>query len=487
MLTRSEVRQHSGRKSCWVIIHGTVYDVTDFLDEHPGGPAILLQYGGRDATEAFEPFHQRDTLKTYLSERQILGAISETGPGDNTASRETVAPPTKRKRARLSSIISISDFESAASQNLPPRSFAFLKSGAEDEQAVRWNDTSWKLIRLRPRVLRPIHNPDTSCTILGNPFSAPFFICPAGGARLAHPDGDKCLTRAAGRDGILHWTCSMSSFSIDEMAEACAPGQVAYWQIYAMNDLEVTERQVKRAVKLGYKGFALTVDAIWAGKRERDLRANLDTSDEGDDEYDKTESEDSNYSNGPTVARSPVWPNFDWPTAVTWLRTLTTLPIAIKGIQTWEDAALCMRYSVHPWLSNHGGRQLNSAPSAAETLVSIRANCPAVFDKCEVIVDGGISRGSDIVKALALGAKGVGVGRGFLYSIVFGEEGARKAMGILEHEVQTTMALLGVTEIGQLDSSYVDVSALTGGSYKSREQNKNRMTDAGLDPATLSV
>jgi L-lactate dehydrogenase (cytochrome) len=118
-----------------------------------------------------------------------------------------------------------------------------------------------------------------------------------------------------------------------------------------------------------------------------------------------------------------------------------------------------MHYGVHPWLSNHGGRQLDGAPSAADTLVSIRKHCPEVFDKCEVIVDGGITRGSDVVKAIALGARAVGLGRGFLFSLVFGERGTSKAIRILKHEVETTMALLGVSSLDQLYPSYVNVPA----------------------------
>jgi L-lactate dehydrogenase (cytochrome) len=150
-----------------------------------------------------------------------------------------------------------------------------------------------------------------------------------------------------------------------------------------------------------------------------------------------------------------VWPHFDWVSAVKWLRNITDLPIAIKGIQTWEDAALCAHYGVHPWLSNHGGRQLDAAPSALETLMEIRLNCPQVFDLSEVIVDGGVSRGSDIIKAIALGAKAVGLGRGFVFALVFGEAGVSKAIRILKHEMETAMALLGVTSIDELNPSLV--------------------------------
>jgi L-lactate dehydrogenase (cytochrome) len=142
---------------------------------------------------------------------------------------------------------------------------------------------------------------------------------------------------------------------------------------------------------------------------------------------------------------------------VRWLRSITDLPIAIKGVQCWEDAVLCMHHGVHPWLSNHGGRQLEGAPSAAETLVEIRQHCPEVLNKCEVIVDGGITRGSDIVKALALGARGVGLGRGFLFALAFGETGVSRAIRILKHEVETAMALLGVSSISSLSPSYVSL------------------------------
>lgn len=150
-----------------------------------------------------------------------------------------------------------------------------------------------------------------------------------------------------------------------------------------------------------------------------------------------------------------VYDGFDFAAAIDWLKSITDLPIAIKGVQCWEDAALCMQHGVHPWLSNHGGRQLDGAPSSAETLLEIRANCPEVLEKCDVIVDGGITRGSDIVKALALGAKGVAIGRGFLFALAFGEEGVAKAIRILKHEIETTMGLLGVSSIAQLRPSHV--------------------------------
>lgn len=139
---------------------------------------------------------------------------------------------------------------------------------------------------------------------------------------------------------------------------------------------------------------------------------------------------------------------------------MTDLPIAIKGVQSWEDAQLCMHYGVHPWLSNHGGRQLDAAPSAAETLLEIRKHCPDVLEKCEVIVDGGITRGADVVKAVALGAKGVAIGRGFLFSLAFASEGLDKAILMLKQEIKASLGLLGVSSLAELRPVHVEARGL---------------------------
>ena len=380
-------------------------------------------------------------------------------PASLTSSLSHTASSAPRP-VRLSSIINIRDFEEAASRILPRRSFAFFKAGAEDEHTAQWNRDSWRAIRFRPRVLRPIPQVDISTAILGTKFSAPFFISPAGGAKLAHPSGDLLLSKAAGQYDILHWVCNNAGFTQQEIVDVRGPAQTLFWQIYAVHDLAITEAEVRQAVASGFKGFALTVDAIRPGKRERDIRVSLEEEQAEDEEGEDGDESDEGFASGPTVKRAHVWQEFDWDSAIKWLRGITDLPIAIKGIQSWEDAALCMHYGVHPWLSNHAGRQLEGAPSAADTLVAIRRNAPEVFQRCEVIVDGGVTRGADIVKALALGAKGVGLGRGFLYSLVYGQKGISKAIQILKHEMETTMALLGVTEISQLSPSYVDTAAL---------------------------
>lgn len=366
-----------------------------------------------------------------------------------------------------------------------------FKTGAESEIATRWNKRSWAAIRFRPRVLVPVSQIDISASIFGNRFSAPFFIAPAGGGKFSNRQGEVLWTRAADRHKILQWVCNNAGCSQGEMADERAQGQVLYWQIYAMKDLETTKKEIQEAVALGYRGFALTVDAIHVGKRERDMRMNIaervsieiigtnehnhSLEQECDLESDEDESpagsisvsrpyvtiiipsDDVHGEDKTNIVGSACYELFDFPSAIKWLRSLTDLPIAIKGVQSWEDAQLCMHYGVHPWLSNHGGRQLDSAPSAAETLVEIRQNCPQVFEACEVIVDGGITRGADVVKAIALGAKGVAVGRSFLFSLALGDEGLDKAIRILKQEVEAAMGLIGVASISELRPCHVSV------------------------------
>lgn len=178
-------------------------------------------------------------------------------------------------------------------------------TGAEDHLALTWNRTSWRYARFRPRVLRPIEHVDMSCTILGNQFSVPFFICPAGGAKLSNMAGEILMTRAAAKHGVLHWVCNGAGCSRQEIVDAGAAGQVLYWQIYPKSDLRISEQEVREAVSLGYKGFALTVDAICAGKREYDMRVAIEEDEELEERQGGGEHADQpeNHEREPTVKR----------------------------------------------------------------------------------------------------------------------------------------------------------------------------------------
>jgi L-lactate dehydrogenase (cytochrome) len=280
----------------------------------------MLKYAGRDATAAYEPIHASGTIDKYLSAAQRLGAVADEvdesyeasiatqrGPPIHTPLTTHIdvqaisAPP--GKRPRLSSMLSIADFTHAAKSLLPTTSYAFLSTGAEDNHSITRNHTTWQTVRLRPRVLRPIPSaPNTRRRILGNDFSAPFFVCPAGGAKLCHPQGDTLLTQAADQQGLLHWVCNNAGRSQEDIAAVRGPGQVLYWQIYAMADLTKTEAEIRSAIASGFNGFALTVDAIWAGKREGDLKARI-----AEEEMDGDAVEDDDAGQGfkrqPKVSR----------------------------------------------------------------------------------------------------------------------------------------------------------------------------------------
>lgn len=150
-----------------------------------------------------------------------------------------------------------------------------FRAGADDEYTIDWNRKSWQLLRFRPQILRPITNIDLSTSVFGHKFSLPFFISPAGAGKLAHPDGEVLMTKAAAKHDALQWICNMAGCTKEEIARARAPNQTFFWQIYAKGNLSITESEIKEAIRLGYKGFALTVDAVRAGKRERDMRMTL--------------------------------------------------------------------------------------------------------------------------------------------------------------------------------------------------------------------
>jgi L-lactate dehydrogenase (cytochrome) len=288
----------------------------------------VLKYGGKDATEAFEPIHASDTLEKYLSESQRMGVVEdETSVSSRrdpyqvqiSSSNAHIASldqqslgqdiGARRKRPRLSSMLSLIDFDQAARVLLPRTSYAFLSTGAEDNLSLKRNRAAWRTVRTRPRVLRAIPEaPMTRRKILGNEFAVPFFMCPAGGAKLCHPEGDTLLTKAAYRQGALHWVCNNAGRSQEEIAAVAGPEQVLYWQIYAKADLPKTAEEVQSATRLGYKAFALTVDAIWAGKREDDLRARIQHDDEEDSDASVDDVEDDAegeavFKQAPTVGR----------------------------------------------------------------------------------------------------------------------------------------------------------------------------------------
>ncbi|KAJ4483765.1 FMN-dependent dehydrogenase-domain-containing protein [Lentinula aciculospora] len=467
-----EVFKHRDAKSCWVIIKNEVYDVTEFLSKHPGGPSIILKYGGRDATSAYEPIHPADAIQQNLSPSQRLGSLREVDIRDLEAQgkrRERTKDEMRveqamKQRPPLNRILNLADIEDVARKVLPHSALAFFSAGAEDELTLRENARAFDRILFHARVMRPVSKCDPSTKILGYHSSLPVFVSGASTAKLGHPLGELNITRGCGTANIIQMVCTYASIPRGEIAAAALPSQTLFFQLYKSTDITVATKVVQEAERLGFKAIFLTVDAIVITTRERDVRSPwvLEAQEGTSQHYVEGDSDEATNLLGTSslhVNQNNILDaDMSWQVTIPWLRSITKLPIILKGVQCLEDAVLATQMGVEGiLLSNHGGRQLEYSLPPLEVLYRIRQQKPDVFDKLEVYVDGGIRRGTDVIKAICLGAKAVGLGRPFLYALsAYGEVGVSKMISILEREIVTSMRLLGAGNINDLTPELVE-------------------------------
>ncbi|KAF8272517.1 FMN-dependent dehydrogenase [Lactarius quietus] len=276
------------------------------------------------------------------------------------------------------------------------------------------------------------------------PSSLPIFISPAALARLGHPDGEMNLVRAAGKAGILQGISNNSSCTIGEIMSVKQPGQQLIFQLYMNKDRKASEKLIRSLERDGFSAIMLTVDAAMPGKRELDQRAQGDW--DGPAANGKMDT-DEGMGIAHTISGYQD-PDVCWDD-IPWIRSLTRLPLIIKGIQCIEDAERALeQYKVDGIvLSNHGGRELDYAPTPMSVLYEMRQMRPDLLDKHQVLIDGGVTRGTDVLKALCLGARAVGLGRAFLYGNVWGELGCRRVVEIMREEIVLGMQLLGVSSL----------------------------------------
>ncbi|BGP08453.1 hypothetical protein JCM10049v2_004300 [Rhodotorula toruloides] len=512
MLTGAEVAKHNSSESLWMIINGKAYDLTEFQTNHPGGQKILLKFAGRDATEEYEPIHPPGTIEEALSADKHLGDVDmSTLLPEQKIVEQAVPKSTTAGDApmTLGACLNLDDIEKAAERLLKPKAWAYYRSAADDERTHNWNRESFYSVRLRPRVLRDVTTVDLSASILGHTSSLPIYISPAAMGRLAHPDGEKCLARVAAAHQIPYMVSANASVGFEELASQAKDGQILFYQLYVNRDRAKSESILRRVAEAGYKAICVTVDAPVAGKRERDERAKLDdeaasdpnmqkaVKSTGPDAPDAPQDKPSqgiaqalgsdplthllrtNCSSSPSPAATPadsgsisaamfsyVDPTLAWHD-LEWVRKASGgLPIIVKGIQCAEDAALAAKNGAQAIiLSNHGGRQLEGAPSSLETLLEIRKFEPWVFKKVEVWCDGGFRRGTDVLKAIALGARCVGIGRPFMYSLVFGDEGVNKVATVLREELAQNARLMGATSMKEVVPAMVNARELEQNVY----------------------
>jgi (S)-2-hydroxy-acid oxidase len=351
------------------------------------------------------------------------------------------------------------DFHPVAKKALSPAHYGYTVSGTDDDETLRANREGFQRFRLRVRRMRDIRVVDTSTRIFGMPWETPIALAPVGGQRKYHPEGEVAVARAARARGHAQILSTMTSLSVEEVA--AARGAPVWYQLYPTNYWHVAEGMVKRAEQAGCPVVALTVDRSAPRNMERYLRyRRADTSDCGA----------CHTPEGDLQARLRTKPMYDGidvsgiestqASALTWdfverLKAATSMQVVLKGIVTAQDAAECLQHGVDGIIvSNHGGRSEASGRSTIESLPEIIS---AVRGRMPVLIDGGFRRGTDIFKALALGADGVCIGRPYVWGLAaFGQAGVENVLGILRAEFGRVMKHAGVTSVSQIDSSYVE-------------------------------
>ena len=399
---------------------------------------------------------------------------------------------TDRVERRLARAASVEDLRRIAKGRLPGGVFDYIDGAAEDERTLAANQAAFADTTFRPRVLRGVRKIDVTSTLLGQPLAFPLVLAPTGFTRIADPEGELAVARAAARAGLPYTLSTLSTRSIEEV-RSVSDGRL-WFQVYAWRDRGMVEEMVGRAAAARYEALVLTVDTAVHGRRERDVRrgfslpptigagtimdgvlhpgwtwsfvrsepirfANVIGREVGDGASPVTLADYINTQFDPALS----WDDVDW------LRSIWDGPIVLKGVQSVEDAVLAAERGVDAVaLSNHGGRQLDGAPAAFSLVAPV---ADAVGDRTEIICDGGVRRGSDIAKAVAAGATAAMAGRAYLYALgAAGERGVDRVLDWFGADLERTMSLLGAGAIADLDRSLINLSSPPGAKLALRHE-----------------
>ena len=380
---------------------------------------------------------------------------------------------------RLRRAASVADLRRLAERRLPGGVFDYIDGAAEDERTLAANQAAFAATTFRPRVLRGVDTVDVTSNLLGRPVAYPLVLAPPGFTRIADPEGELAVARAASRAGLPYTLSTLSTRSIEEV-RSVSDGRL-WFQVYAWRDRGLVKEMIDRAAAARYEALVLTVDTAVLGRRERDVRrgfslppsigpgtlldgllhpgwtwsfvrsepirfANVAGRDVGDGASPVTLSDYINTQFDPALS----WADVDW------LRSVWDGPVVLKGVQTVDDAVLAAERGVTAIaLSNHGGRQLDDAPAAFSLVAPV---ADAVGGRVEIICDGGVRRGSDIVKAVAAGATAAMAGRAYLYALgAAGERGVDRLLGWFRADIIRTLSLLGVASVDDLDRSLLEL------------------------------
>lgn len=339
----------------------------------------------------------------------------------------------------LEDIYVIPDFDYAARMYMNDSAYSYYRTGAAGEYGYRANLETFNKVKLRPRVLMDVVGVENTLktTILGYNFSAPFFISPAANAGLGHPLAEINLVKGAATGGILYIPSLFATLNISEIGAAKAPGQVTFQQLYVRGTNKSLKNDLREAEAAGSKAIVFSVDNAWLPARSRSARWKPSESD----------------------------PNYDYPVH-TWtlyeqIKELTTLPVIPKGIQSVQDALLAIKHGAPAiFVSNHGARQLDTAQSTMEIILEMYDQAPQIFNQTEVLADCGVRYGTDVLKLLAMGVKAVGMGRPFMFSNVYGQEGVEHLIKLMKQEIIADAGNLGIGTLSDLGPDRLNLNYL---------------------------
>ena len=328
-------------------------------------------------------------------------------------------------------------------------------------QTMRENHSAFHKIWFRPRILVDVEKVDLSTTMLGTKVDIPFYVTATALGKLGNPEGEVILTRSARKHNVVQMIPTLASCSFDEIVDAKQGDQTQWLQLYVNKDRAITKRIVQHAENRGCKGLFITVDAPQLGRREKDMRSKF--SDVGSNVQDTGGNQVDRSQGAARAISSFIDPSLSWKD-IPWFQSITRMPIILKGVQRVEDVIRAIETGVHGVvLSNHGGRQLDFARSGIEVLSEVM---PVLRERgwenrIEIYVDGGIRRATDMIKALCLGATGVGIGRPFLFAMsAYGSPGVDRAMQLLKDEMEMNMRLIGCSSVDQLNPTLIDARGL---------------------------
>ena len=484
-------------KNKWWIVGTAIYDFAEFAPEHPGGSAVLTELAGTNATKEFLHAHPTDIMKLTLGREGMQKAYrGEVDPATLPLDTETKKEATTAKETTaftslkdlgpneappLEAVLNLHDFEAIAQRVMvhtgKKEAWDYYSSGADDELTYNENVSAFQRIWLKPRILVDVKHVDTKCTILGSPSSTPVYLSAVAMCGMGHVDGECAWARAAGNEDTIFMVPNLNSKGFSNIVAARTKQDQPLWfQIYVNPDRSVVLDQIRDCEAAGITALCITVDSAVAGKRERDLRNKLARQ---IDNQRKKDADAAAAAAARVAAGGPAAPlinkggtskrkagsyanrdpGLNWDD-VTWFQQNTTMKIVIKGVQTGLDAVKAAQMGCHAIiLSNHGGRNLDTSRSGIEVLPEVMRDLrdAGLANNIDVFVDGGIRRGTDVLKCIALGAKAVGLGKPAVYAMsAYGQVGVERMLQILREELELGMRLCGVTKLSELTPAHVN-------------------------------